>query len=65
MGFLDKLNAIATTRKTLLPAGVDPFNVVIEEIHSSTEATIGGQRVILAGTNNYLGLTPVRSSQSV
>ena len=57
MGLLDKLNAIATTRKTLLPPGVDPFNVVIEEIHSSTEATIGGQKVILAGTNNYLGLT--------
>lgn len=57
MGLLDKLNVIATTRETLLPAGVDPFNVVIEEIHSSTEATIDGQRVILAGTNNYLGLT--------
>ncbi|RLB67090.1 MAG: 8-amino-7-oxononanoate synthase, partial [Deltaproteobacteria bacterium] len=57
MGLLDKLEAIATTRKTLLPPGVDPFNVVLEEIHSSTEATINGQRVILAGTNNYLGLT--------
>ncbi len=57
MPLLDKLNAIATTRKTLLPAGVDPFNVVIEEIYSSTEASIDGHRVILAGTNNYLGLT--------
>ena len=57
MGLLDKLETIATTRKTLLPPGVDPFNVVVEEIHSSTEATINGQRVILAGTNNYLGLT--------
>ena len=57
MGLLGKLNAIATTRETLLPPGVDPFNVVIEDIHSSTEATIDGRRVILAGTNNYLGLT--------
>jgi 8-amino-7-oxononanoate synthase len=57
MPLLDKLNAIATTRETLLPAGVDPFNVVIEEIYSSTVASIDGHRVILAGTNNYLGLT--------
>ncbi len=57
MGLLDKLNAIAETRKNLLPPGVDPFNVVIDEIYSSTEASIGGRRVILAGTNNYLGLT--------
>jgi 8-amino-7-oxononanoate synthase len=57
MPLLDKLNAIATTRKTLLTAGVDPFNVVIEEMYSSTEASIDGHRVILAGTNNYLGLT--------
>ncbi len=57
MGLLDKLNTIAETRKTLLPPGVDPFNVVIDEIYSSTEASIGGRRVILAGTNNYLGLT--------
>lgn len=57
MGLLDKLNAIAETRKNLLPPGVDPFNVVIDEIYSSTEASIGGRRVILVGTNNYLGLT--------
>ncbi len=57
MGILDKLNAIATTRQTLLPEGVDPFNVVIEKIYSSTEGSIAGQKVILAGTNNYLGLT--------
>lgn len=57
MGILDKLHTVAATRKTLLPPGVDPFNVVIDEIYSATEASIGGQRVLLAGTNNYLGLT--------
>lgn len=57
MALLDKLDAIATTRKTLLPEGINPFDVVIEEIHSATEGTIDGHRVILAGTNNYLGLT--------
>ena len=57
MGLLDKLETIAATRETLLPKGINPFNVVIEEIYSSTEGQIDGQRVILAGTNNYLGLT--------
>ena len=57
MGLLDKLDAIATTRETLLPEGINPFDVVIEEIYSATEGSIDGQRVILAGTNNYLGLT--------
>jgi len=57
MGLLDKLETIAATRETLLPEGINPFDVVIEEIYSSTEGLIDGQRVILAGTNNYLGLT--------
>ena len=57
MSILGKLNAIAETRKAILPAGVDPFNVVVDEIYSATEASIGGQKVLLAGSNNYLGLT--------
>ncbi len=57
MGIIDKLHAVADTRKALFPAGVDPLNVVIDEIYSATEASISGQRVLLAGTNNYLGLT--------
>jgi 8-amino-7-oxononanoate synthase len=57
MSLLDKFNVVAATRRSLLPEGIDPFNVVIEEMFSSTEASIGGRRVMLAGTNNYLGLT--------
>ncbi len=57
MGLLDKLDAITATRKTLLPEGINPFDVVIEDIYSATEGAIDGHRVILAGTNNYLGLT--------
>src|SRR5210317_215489 len=57
MGILDKLSAVADARKTLFPPGVDPLNVVIDEIYSATEASISGHRVLLAGTNNYLGLT--------
>ena len=40
MGILDKLTAVADTRKTLFPPGVDPLNVVIDEIYSATEASI-------------------------
>ncbi|MBW2477254.1 MAG: aminotransferase class I/II-fold pyridoxal phosphate-dependent enzyme [Deltaproteobacteria bacterium] len=57
MKLLDKLNTIAKTREGLLPAGVDPFNIVFENIYSPTEALLDGHSVLLAGTNNYLGLT--------
>ncbi len=33
------------------------INVVVEKILSPTEAIVNGKQVILAGTNNYLGLT--------
>jgi len=35
----------------------DPFAVCMEKIISQTEALIDNRRTILAGTNNYLGLT--------
>ena len=57
MSLISKLDAIAETRKAILPPGIDPFNVVIDEIYSATEASIYGQLVLLAGSNNYLGLT--------
>lgn len=57
MGLFEKLGTIALARKTLDELGIDPFNVEIEEVFSPTEARIAGRRVLLAGTNNYLGLT--------
>jgi 8-amino-7-oxononanoate synthase len=43
---------------TLLDDGaVSPFGTVMEQILSATEAVLDGRRTILAGTNNYLGLT--------
>lgn len=57
MNLLDKLDAAATARKALLPDGVDAFGIPIEEIYSSTEARIGERRILLLGTNNYLGLS--------
>jgi 8-amino-7-oxononanoate synthase len=57
MSLLDKLDAVAAARKALLPEGIDVFGTPIEEVYSSTEAKIGGRRVLFLGTNNYLGLT--------
>lgn len=57
MNLLDKLDAAASARKALLPDGVGAFGIPIEEIYSSTEARIGNRRILLLGTNNYLGLS--------
>lgn len=57
MNLLEKLDAAATARKAMLPNGVGAFGIPIEEVYSATEARIGDRRVLLLGTNNYLGLT--------
>ncbi len=53
----DKFAASAAVQKQLEASGLDPTHVVIEEILSATEGKIQGKTTILAGTNNYLGLT--------
>jgi 8-amino-7-oxononanoate synthase len=53
----EKYSLPASRHQHLLSAGHDPFGVVMEAVYSATEARINGQRTILAGTNNYLGLT--------
>ena len=57
MALFDKLKPLLEARRHLAELGVDKFNVVMEEVISATEAVIGGRRVVLAGTNNYLGLS--------
>jgi 8-amino-7-oxononanoate synthase len=57
MSLLEKFAPMAATRAELASLGVRPFGLVNEKIISPTEGTINGQRVILAGTHNYLGLT--------
>jgi 8-amino-7-oxononanoate synthase len=57
MAIFDKFRQIAETRRELAESGVESINVVMEEIISPTEAVVNGRRTILAGTNNYLGLT--------
>ena len=55
---LDKFLPIEEMRAELVASsGVDPFDVVVERVVSATEAIINGRQVIMAGTNNYLGLT--------
>ena len=57
MGIFDKLQGLAAARRELDALGIDPFGVPIDRILSPTEGEIRGRRTILAGTNNYLGLT--------
>jgi len=57
MSIFDKLQPVADVRRRMLQTGVDPLGVPIEQVFDATEGTIDGRRTILAGTNNYLGLT--------
>ncbi len=57
MDLLDKFDSIVELRSSLPFEKADPFKVVIEEVISETEAIIGGRHTILAGTNNYMGMT--------
>ena len=54
---LQKYKALKDAHDTLLRVGPDPFAVTFDRILSATEAQLGERRVLLFGTNNYLGLT--------
>jgi glycine C-acetyltransferase/8-amino-7-oxononanoate synthase len=57
MDLLDKFDSIVDLRASLPFEKADPFKVVIDEVISETEAIIAGRHTILAGTNNYMGMT--------
>ena len=57
MSLFDKFRTLAEAREGLGHHGVPPLATPIDDVFSATEGMIGGQRVILAGTNNYMGLT--------
>jgi 8-amino-7-oxononanoate synthase len=57
MNLLDKFSALEETRAELVSSGINPTDVIVDEVLSPTEAMIGGRATIMAGTNNYLGLT--------
>jgi len=52
-----RLQAVRAVRQELAVLGIDPFGVQIDRILSPTEGVIDGRPTILAGTNNYLGMT--------
>ena len=57
MSLFDKFQPIIDIRAELEQLGIMPFGAVTEKFLSPTEGIVNGHKVILAGTNNYLGLT--------
>ena len=57
MSLFDKFAHLENARASLAESPVAPLATPIDDVFSATEGQIGGRRVILAGTNNYLGLT--------
>jgi 8-amino-7-oxononanoate synthase len=57
MAIFDKFQQLAATRRALAESGIQSINVVMDRVVSATEAEVNGRPLILAGTNNYLGLT--------
>ncbi len=54
----DKFDPLIEIRRSLLSTGMtDPFNLVMERVESPTVAICNGQRTILLGTYNYMGMT--------
>jgi len=55
---LEKFRSLEEKRAALVASsGEDPFHVIVERMVSATEAVVNGRKVIMVGTNNYLGLT--------
>lgn len=58
MSLFDKFEPTAKLLQSLLEASPrDPFSVKMDEMKGPTRAIVKGQEIVLAGTNNYLGLT--------
>lgn len=57
MSIFEKFQPLVQARQALITSGVNPFGVTVERIVSATQAMVNGRQTILAGTNNYLGLT--------
>ncbi|NGY03633.1 serine palmitoyltransferase [Solimonas terrae] len=57
MSIFDKFDHLRQTYDSLGDRAHNPFSVSFDRIESATEGVLGGRRVILLGTNNYLGLT--------
>jgi 8-amino-7-oxononanoate synthase len=57
MALFDKFAPLMKQYAELDGTGHNPFNVAFDRVLSPTEAMIKSQKVLLLGSNNYLGLT--------
>ena len=57
MSLFEKFTATLQLKEGLAHIGADPTDVVFDTLNSATEGVVKGRKTILAGTNNYLGLT--------
>jgi len=57
MSVFSKFDDVRAAVNALADTGRNPFDIRFEKILSPTEAILDGRRVLLFGTNNYLGLT--------
>ena len=57
MSLLEKFSVARQLEAGLADAGKDPTTVIVDDIISATLGVVNGRETILAGTNNYLGLT--------
>src|SRR5215469_12312803 len=67
MSIFSKFDDVRSAFTALTGAGRNPFGIRFDKILSPTEAILDGRRILLFGTNNYLGLTfdPVAIAASV
>lgn len=57
MSLFERFEGLIQAHRAVSACGTDPFAVKLERVVSPTRAIVDGRPVILAGTNNYLGLT--------
>lgn len=57
LDLFEKFDNILTEYNSLPEGELNPFTVTMDSVISPTEAIINGRKTILAGTNNYMGMT--------
>ena len=57
MSIFSKFDDVRTAVNALDRTGRNPFGIRFDQVLSPTEAILDGRRILLFGTNNYLGLT--------
>ena len=57
MSLFEKFSQARALEQALMEIPINPTGTIISEVVSASVAIIDGQPKIMAGTNNYLGLT--------